>query len=117
SSPLRTVRVDLEVGHAFALRLCRHGSGGERAWGKVVVETLVPSFSWEKDYIVAIVAVLGTTISPYLFFWQASEEAEDEHEKPGAQPLTVAPKQAPAEMHRIRLDTYVGMGFSNLIGL
>jgi NRAMP (natural resistance-associated macrophage protein)-like metal ion transporter len=86
-------------------------------WARVAYSTFVPSFSWQKDYIVAIVAVLGTTISPYLFFWQASEEAEDEHEKPGAQPLTVAPKQAPAEMHRIRLDTYVGMGFSNLIGL
>ena len=83
-------------------------------WGKAVVETLVPSFSWEKDYIVAIVAVLGTTISPYLFFWQASEEAEDEHEKPGAQTLILAADQAPAEIYRIRLDTYVGMGFSNL---
>jgi len=86
-------------------------------WGAVVVDTLVPSFSWQKDYIVAIVAVLGTTISPYLFFWQASEEAEDEHEKLGAQSLLLAPEQAPAEMHRIRLDTYVGMGFSNLISL
>ena len=86
-------------------------------WGKVVVDTLVPSFSWQKDYIVSIVAVLGTTISPYLFFWQASEEAEDEHEKPGAETLILAPEQAPAEIHRIRLDTYVGMGFSNLIAL
>ena len=41
----------------------------------------VPSFTWQKDYIVAIVAVLGTTISPYLFFWQASEEAEDERDR------------------------------------
>jgi Mn2+/Fe2+ NRAMP family transporter len=86
-------------------------------WGKVVVDTLVPSFSWQKDYIVSIVAVLGTTISPYLFFWQASEEAEDEHAKPGAEILILAPEQAPAEIHRIRLDTYVGMGFSNLIAL
>src|SRR6266851_3808287 len=86
-------------------------------WGTVVVDTLVPSFSWQKDYIVAIVAVMGTTISPYLFFWQSSQEAEDEHEKPGAMPLMLAPNQAPAEIHRIRLDTYFGMGFSNLIGL
>src|ERR1700730_13924822 len=83
-------------------------------WGKAVVEALVPSFSWEKDYIVAIVAVLGTRISPYLFFWQSSEEAEDEHEKRGAQTLILAADQAPAEIYRIRLDTYVGMGFSNL---
>jgi len=86
-------------------------------WGRVAHDTFVPSFSWQKDYIVAIVAVLGTTISPYLFFWQASEEAEDEHETPGALPLNFAPEQAPAEMRRIRLDTYVGMGFSNLVSL
>ena len=73
--------------------------------------------SWQKDYIVAIIAVLGTTISPYLFFWQASEEAEDERTTPGAEPLTAAPKQARAEIHRMRLDTYLGMGFSNLISL
>jgi Mn2+/Fe2+ NRAMP family transporter len=64
-----------------------------------------------------IVAVLGTTISPYMFFWQASEEAEDEHERSGARTLIEAPEQARAEIHRIRLDTYVGMGFSNLISL
>jgi Mn2+/Fe2+ NRAMP family transporter len=52
-----------------------------------------------------------------MFFWQASQEAEDEQERPGALPLMDAPDQAPAEMHRIRFDTYVGMGFSNLISL
>jgi NRAMP (natural resistance-associated macrophage protein)-like metal ion transporter len=86
-------------------------------WGHVASAALIPSFSWQKDYVVAMVAVLGTTISPYLFFWQASEEAEDERNKAGAEPLTAAPKQAPAEMHRIRLDTYVGMAFSNVIAL
>ena len=86
-------------------------------WSQIAYHIAIPNFSWQKDYIVAIVAVLGTTISPYLFFWQASEEAEDERTTLGAQPLTLAPKQAPAEMHRIRLDTYVGMGFSNLISL
>jgi len=84
-------------------------------WREVVSSTFVPSFSWQKDYIVAIVAVLGTTISPYLFFWQASEEAEDEQEEPAARPLRDAPEQGPAEIHRIRLDTWVGMGFSNLV--
>ncbi|HUN58612.1 MAG TPA: divalent metal cation transporter [Candidatus Binataceae bacterium] len=86
-------------------------------WGQVAYNTFLPSFSWQKDYIVAIMAVLGTTISPYLFFWQASEEAEDERTMPGAEPLTAAPSQARAEIHRMRLDTYLGMGFSNLIGL
>ena len=86
-------------------------------WAEVAYRTLVPSFSWQKDYVIAIVAVLGTTISPYLFFWQASEEAEDEEDDPDAKPLALAPEQAPVELHRIRLDTYVGMGFSNLISL
>jgi NRAMP (natural resistance-associated macrophage protein)-like metal ion transporter len=87
------------------------------AWREVAYSTFVPSFSWQTDYVVAIVAVLGTTISPYLFFWQSAQEAEDERENPGAEPLLIAPEQAPAEIHRIRLDTWVGMGFSNLISL
>ncbi len=86
-------------------------------WGEVAYRTFLPSFAWQKDYIVAIVAVLGTTISPYLFFWQSSQEAEDEQDTPGARPLMLAPEQAPDEIHRIRIDTYFGMGFSNLISL
>jgi NRAMP (natural resistance-associated macrophage protein)-like metal ion transporter len=62
-------------------------------WGQVALHTLWPSLHWQRDYIVGIVAVLGTTISPYLFFWQASEEAEDERTMPGAEPLTAAPIQ------------------------
>ena len=84
-------------------------------WGEVAYRTLVPGFIWQKEYIVTIVAVLGTTISPYLFFWQASEEAEDERIDPAARPLTEAPDQAVSEIRRIEFDTYVGMGLSNLI--
>jgi Mn2+/Fe2+ NRAMP family transporter len=84
-------------------------------WGEVARHTLLPSIAWEKGYVVGIVAVLGTTISPYLFFWQSSEEAEDERVTPGASPLLEAPGQAPAELSRMRLDTYIGMGYSNLI--
>jgi len=61
--------------------------------------------------------VLGTTISPYLFFWQAEQEVEDERERSGARPLIRAPEQAPAEFERIRIDTYVGMAISNMIAL
>jgi Mn2+/Fe2+ NRAMP family transporter len=68
-----------------------------------------------SDYITVMVAVFGTTISPYLFFWQASEEVEDLHAKNGARPLIAAPQQARANFRRIRIDTAVGMGFSNLI--
>lgn len=85
-------------------------------WGAALSSTFLPSVSFETSYIVAVVAVLGTTISPYLFFWQSSQEAEDERIDPVAHPLVAAPRQAPAEMRRIRVDTYIGMFFSNLIG-
>ena len=86
-------------------------------WGEMVYRTLVPSITFDADYLVAIVAVLGTTMSPYLFFWQSSEEAEDERTTDGAEALVDFPGQAVKEFHRIRLDTYIGMGLSNLIGL
>ena len=86
-------------------------------WGKVAYNTLVPHLIWSTDYLVAIVAVLGTTITPYCFFWQSSEEAEDERIDPAAHPLREAPGEARAQIIRIRADTYLGMGFSNLISL
>ncbi|HJU18782.1 MAG TPA: Nramp family divalent metal transporter [Stellaceae bacterium] len=84
-------------------------------WAEVVRATFVPQISLGRDYIVVLVAALGTTISPYCFFWQASQEAEDERVRPEANPLVAAPEQAPAEIRRLRLDTYIGMGFSNLV--
>ena len=84
-------------------------------WGDVVLQTLWPSLSLRPAYLVAIVAVFGTTISPYLFFWQASQEVEDQRAAPGAEPLIAAPEQAREELQRIRIDTYVGMGLSNLV--
>ena len=56
-------------------------------WREVAYHTFVPSFIWQKDYIVTIVAVLGTTITPYCFFWQSSQEAEDERIDSAAHPL------------------------------
>jgi len=85
-------------------------------WREVMLRTLVPSLQFETKYVVAIVAVLGTTISPYLFFWQSSQEAEEVREDPNAKPLKRAPRQAPAELRRIRIDTYIGMFVSNAIG-
>jgi NRAMP (natural resistance-associated macrophage protein)-like metal ion transporter len=84
-------------------------------WGEVGYDTIVPQMSWQKDYIVVIVAVLGTTISPYLFFWQSSEEAEDERVDPAARPLIERPEEARGQIRRIEIDTYVGMGLSNLV--
>ena len=67
--------------------------------------------------LTVVVAVLGTTISPYLFFWQASEEVEEIEECDGAKPLKRAPEQAEPEFRRIRVDTYLGMALSNAVAL
>lgn len=85
-------------------------------WGAAVRGLLTPRIEG-RDAIVTIVALFGTTISPYLFFWQTAQEVEEIDEHPGARPLRVAPEQAPREMRRMRFDTLVGMGFSNLIAL
>jgi NRAMP (natural resistance-associated macrophage protein)-like metal ion transporter len=84
-------------------------------WAEVGWATVWPPLSLKPDYVMAVVAVLGTTISPYLFFWQAGQEVEDEKERPGARPLIRAPEQARAEFVRIRIDTYLGMALSNVI--
>ena len=84
-------------------------------WSQVLVSVLPAQLSWKPEYITTVVAVFGTTISPYLFFWQASQEVEDQLIDPRAQPLIKAPEQAKANFKRISLDTYIGMGFSNLV--
>ena len=84
-------------------------------WGTVFYRTLMPSLSLKADYVIAVVAVFGTTISPYLFFWQASQEVEDQRAAAGEEPLITAPAQARAQLQRIKIDTYIGMGFSNLV--
>jgi len=76
---------------------------------------LPPVFPWKSEYITTMVAVFGTTISPYLFFWQASQEVEELNSKPGGQALRIAPQLARADFARIKIDTYIGMGFSNLV--
>jgi NRAMP (natural resistance-associated macrophage protein)-like metal ion transporter len=84
-------------------------------WGQALKATVLPHITLKADFITSIVAVLGTTISPYLFFWQAEEEVEAERANPKDQPLRKDPKEAPVELHRIRVDTYTGMAFSNLV--
>jgi len=86
-------------------------------WGLVAWHTLVPGVVWSKDFLVMLVAVLGTTISPYCFFWQSSQEAQDERIDPNAQPLRTSPREARGAFSRIRFDTYVGMAYSNVISL
>lgn len=84
-------------------------------WRVVAVSTLLPHWSWKSDYVTAVVAIFGTTISPYLFFWQASQEVEDQEAAADEEPLIFAPLQAPAQFARMRVDTYIGMGISNLV--
>ena len=87
------------------------------SWGQALTGVLVPRITWSGDYFTTIVAIFGTTISPYLFFWQASQEAEDQRVDVTKQPLIDKHYGAQKEFHRIRADTIVGMAFSNLIAL
>jgi NRAMP (natural resistance-associated macrophage protein)-like metal ion transporter len=86
-------------------------------WPTVARSLVLPHITFTTAYLTATVALLGTTISPYLFFWQAEEEVEEVKERPDARPLARAPDQAPAEFRRIRVDTYVGMALSNVVAL
>jgi NRAMP (natural resistance-associated macrophage protein)-like metal ion transporter len=80
---------------------------------ETLTATLVPTLS--SSYMTALTAVFGTTISPYLFFWQASQEVEEQKAAPKERPLKVAPEQETAQLEPMRTDTYLGMAFSNLI--
>ncbi|MFZ6730562.1 NRAMP family divalent metal transporter [Undibacterium sp. Ji42W] len=84
-------------------------------WADVATSAIMPQLSLKKEYITTVVALFGTTISPYLFFWQASQEVEEMRADPLARPLIHAPEQAAANLKRIKLDTYIGMAFSNLV--
>ena len=85
-------------------------------WRSAIFDILVPHFTFNKDQSMALVAIFGTTISPYLFFWQAGQEVEEQHRR-HIKPLHVSPRSAGPELARIRTDTLVGMGFSHLTAL
>jgi NRAMP (natural resistance-associated macrophage protein)-like metal ion transporter len=84
-------------------------------WKKLVVATLIPPLELTRAYLMLLVAVLGTTISPYLFFWQASQEVEEQRATAGDEPLRDSSKGARAQLRRIKIDTWLGMTFSNAI--
>lgn len=86
-------------------------------WAEVVRSVVLPRWSPHSGFWLMVVAILGTTISPYLFFWQAGQEVEDTKAHAQRVPLKQAPAQAPSALKRIRLDTLIGMGYSNLVGL
>jgi NRAMP (natural resistance-associated macrophage protein)-like metal ion transporter len=87
------------------------------SWKEALAGTLLPQISWSGGYFTTIVAILGTTISPYLFFWQASQEAEEQRIDVTKRPLIEKHYGARREFSRIRADTVAGMAFSNIIAL
>ena len=100
-----TVSLFAYVGVVFAAHV---------SWREALYDTLVPHVVLDASHATAMVALLGTTISPYLFFWQSSQEVEEGRRR-HVRPLGLAPKGAASELARIRIDTMVGMGISNLV--
>jgi NRAMP (natural resistance-associated macrophage protein)-like metal ion transporter len=84
-------------------------------WAEAAYGTFVPAIELKPGYFAGLIAILGTTISPYLFFWQASGEVEGIENSPEENALKESPHQAPEQIQRIKADTYIGMGISNLI--
>jgi NRAMP (natural resistance-associated macrophage protein)-like metal ion transporter len=84
-------------------------------WHEVLISTMMPTFEWNNDSVTLIVAVFGTTISPYLFFWQASQEVEERRISTTLQAPYREAEDYGAHLKRIKVDTIIGMGFSNLV--
>ena len=85
-------------------------------WPHALRSLVVPELQWNAAYATALVAILGTTISPYLFFWQAGQEIEEQR-RHHVKPLCITPREAGPELRRIRLDTLTGMAFSTIVSL
>lgn len=94
------------VGVVFAVKI---------DWHAVLIGAFVPKFELTSEAITLVVAIFGTTISPYLFFWQSSQEVEEEEADPEAGPLKEHPEQAERELNRIGWETWAGMGVSNMV--
>jgi len=84
-------------------------------WEQAIRQSFAPTLSFNADFVAVVVAVFGTTISPYLFFWQASQEVEELRGGNGTSSLRSTPEDAHRHLQRIKIDTYIGMGFSNLV--
>lgn len=85
-------------------------------WGEALKSLVIPDIQWTGAYATGFVAIMGTTISPYLFFWQAAQEIEEER-RTHSKPLMVTPRQAGSEIKRIRTDTLIGMGISTIVSV
>ena len=83
-------------------------------WGEVIRATFLPKITFDGQYITTIVAILGTTISPYLFFWEASEEVEEEKSE-GRSSVAQRKGATDKEIKKEKIDTIVGMLFCNVV--
>lgn len=86
-------------------------------WIEAAKGLLIPTVRWTPEFLTTLVAILGTTISPYLFIWQSAQEAEEQRIDKNKKPLKEQRSDAKKELWRVRLDTLVGMAFSNLIAI
>jgi NRAMP (natural resistance-associated macrophage protein)-like metal ion transporter len=86
-------------------------------WMEAIRGLVIPKITFDGQFLTTLVAILGTTISPYLFIWQSSQEAEDQRVDSNKSALKSHPADSEKEFHRIRFDTLVGMAFSNLIAI
>jgi NRAMP (natural resistance-associated macrophage protein)-like metal ion transporter len=86
-------------------------------WTEALAGIAIPRVQWSAAFLTTLVAILGTTISPYLFFWQASQEAEEQRIDDDKEPLVKSHGDADGEFRRIRIDTVIGMAFSSLIAV
>ena len=84
-------------------------------WNTIVFSTLIPHIQFNSVYIMTLIGFIGTTISPYLFFWQASDEVEEEIEENKIEDFGETPKVRITDIRRMRFDTKTGMIFSNMI--
>ncbi len=84
-------------------------------WLEAAKAVVIPHVSFNRDFLTMLAALFGTTISPYLLFWQSAQEVEEVRIVKEDKPLIKAPEQAAAQLERIEIDTYIGMGFSNLV--
>jgi NRAMP (natural resistance-associated macrophage protein)-like metal ion transporter len=86
-------------------------------WQAAALGLVAPRFPLTSDSLTVVVAIFGTTISPYLMFWQSSQEVEEIEQHAEAHPLKQRPAEAPRELRRIRLDTFFGMAVSNVVAI
>ncbi|QIO36591.2 NRAMP family divalent metal transporter [Bradyrhizobium sp. 1(2017)] len=86
-------------------------------WPDALKGLFIPKVEWSGAFLTTLVAILGTTISPYLFIWQSSQEAEEQRIHPDKKPLKEDARTEERELWRIRLDTMIGMAFSNIIAI